>query len=164
MKKILKTLLIIIVVALILIQFIRPHRNAGEEIASSQITAVHQVPEDIQQILKVSCYDCHSNTTYYPWYNKIQPVAWFLEKHVTEGKKELNFSEFASYATYRRYKKFKEIQEQLKEDEMPLFSYTIIHRDAVLSAEQKSALINWSAGAMKEMEAQYPADSLVRPK
>jgi hypothetical protein len=164
MKKILKTLLIIIVVSFILIQFIRPPKNAGEEIASNQITAVQQVPEDIQQILKVSCYDCHSNTTYYPWYNKIQPVAWFLADHVREGKRELNFSEFASYPPYRRYKKFKEIREQIKENEMPLFSYTILHRNAVLSAEQKSALINWSADAMKEMETKYPADSLVRRK
>jgi hypothetical protein len=164
MKKILKALLVIIAVAFILIQFIRPQKNAGQEIASNQITSVQQVPENVQQVLKISCYDCHSNTTYYPWYNKIQPVAWFLEKHVTEGKSELNFSEFASYPPYRRYKKFKEIQEQVKEDEMPLLSYTIPHRNAILNAEQKSALINWSAGAMKEMEANYPPDSLVKPK
>ena len=164
MKKILKALLIIIAVALILIQFIRPQKNADEEIASNQITAVQQVPEDVKHLLKISCYDCHSNTTYYPWYNKIQPVAWFLEKHVREGKGELNFSEFASYPPYRRYKKFKEIQEQIKEDEMPLLSYTIPHRNAVLNAEQKSALITWSADAMKEMEANYPADSLAKPK
>jgi hypothetical protein len=164
MKKILKVLLIIIAVAFILIQFIRPLKNADEEIASNQITAVQQVPEDVQQILKVSCNDCHSNTTHYPWYDKIQPVAWVLADHVREGKRELNFSEFATYAPYRQYKKFKEIQEQIKEGEMPLFSYTIPHRNAVLSAEQKSALINWSANAMKEMEAKYPADSLVKPK
>ena len=164
MKKILKIILIIVIVALILIQFIKSTKNQSAEIAANQITAIHPVPENVQQILKVSCYDCHSNTTYYPWYNTIQPVAWFLEKHVIDGKKELNFSEFATYAPYRRYKKFKEIQEQVKEDEMPLFSYTIPHRDAALSADQKSALINWSADAMKEMDAQYPADSLERPK
>ncbi len=47
---------------------------------------------------------------------------------------------------------------------MPLFSYTIIHRDAVLSDEQKSTLIDWAANSMKEMEANYPVDSLVKPK
>jgi hypothetical protein len=164
MKKVAKILLIIIIIAFILIQFIRPSKNSDVEIAANQVTAIQPVPENIQQILKTSCYDCHSNTTHYPCYNDIQPVAWFLEKHVIEGKKELNFSEFATYAPYRRYKKFKEIQEQVKEDEMPLFSYTIPHRDAVLSAVQKSALINWSADAMKDMEAKYPTDSLQRPK
>lgn len=164
MKKALKTTLIILVFSFIVIQFFRPAKNKGEEIVARQITAIQQVPEEVQQILKVSCYDCHSNTTHYPWYNNIQPVAWKLHDHIVEGKKELNFSIFATYPSYRRYKKFKEIQKQIKEDEMPLFSYTLPHRDAVLSDGQKLTLINWAANSMKEMETQYPADSLVRPK
>lgn len=163
-KKILKIVLIVLLIGFIIIQFIRPSKNAGEEIAANQINAVQEVPADVQQILKVSCYDCHSNTTRYPWYSKIQPVAWFLNDHIVEGKKEVNFSVFATYPPFRRYKKFNEIQKQIKEDEMPLFSYTLIHRDAVLSAAQKSTLINWAANAIKEMEAKYPADSLVKPK
>ena len=164
MKKVIKTVLIILLIALIIIQFIRPAKNQGEEIATNQITAVQLVPDDVQQTLKVSCYDCHSNTTRYPWYENIQPVAWFLNHHIVEGKKEVNFSIFATYPAYRRYKKFKEIQKQIKDGDMPLFSFTIIHRDAVLNAEQKSNLINWAANAQKEMEVKYPADSLVKPK
>ncbi|MEP7080980.1 MAG: heme-binding domain-containing protein [Ginsengibacter sp.] len=164
MKKILKTIFIVLLIALIIIQFFRPAKNQGEEIAVNQITAVQNVPADVQQILKISCYDCHSNTTRYPWYNNIQPVAWFLNDHIIEGKKQLNFSEFATYPSFRRYKKFKEIQKQIKEDEMPLYSYTIIHRDAILSADHKSTLISWALNSMKEMEANYPPDSLVKPK
>lgn len=164
MRKILKTILILLLIAFILIQFIKPEKNAGEEITANQITAVQNIPEEVQQILKVSCYDCHSNTTTYPWYSKIQPVAWFLDDHIVEGKKEVNFSTFATYPTYRRYKKFKEINKQVQDGEMPLTSYTILHRDAILSAGQKNILENWAKESMKEMEAKYPADSLVRPK
>ncbi|MEO5967328.1 MAG: heme-binding domain-containing protein [Ferruginibacter sp.] len=164
MKKILKVLAIILLIAFIIIQFIRPSKNAGEEISTNQISAAQIVPDDISNLLKTSCYDCHSNTTVYPWYANIQPAAWFLNDHIVDGKKELNFSQFASYPPYRRYKKFKEIQKQIKEDEMPLFSYTLLHRDAVLTADQKTALINWAGTNMKEMEAKYPADSLIRPK
>lgn len=164
MKKILKNILIILLVALIVIQFIRPTKNAGEEIAASQITAVQAVPPDVQQILKVSCYDCHSNTTNYPWYSRLQPVAWFLDDHIIEGKKEVNFSIFATYPAYRRYKKFKEISKQVKDAEMPLYSYTFIHRDALLNADQQLLIENWAAGAMKDMEAKFPADSLAKPK
>lgn len=164
MKKVLKAILIVLVIAFIIIQFFRPEKNSGLEVAANQITAVHKVPDNVQQILKVSCYDCHSNSTVYPWYDNVQPVAWILHEHIVDGKKELNFSEFSNYQVYRRYKKFKEIQEQIKENEMPLFSYTIPHRNAVLGAEQKSTLINWASNSMKEMETQYPADSLVKPK
>lgn len=164
MKKVLKTVLIILVIAFIVIQFIRPAKNEGEEIPANQIIAIHQVPDDVQQILKASCNDCHTNTTHYPWYSKIQPVAWILNDHIVEGKKELNFSIFATYPAYRRYKKFKEIGKEVKDGDMPIFSYTLLHRDASLNADQKLLIENWAANAMKEMEAKYPADSLVKPK
>ncbi len=164
MRRILRIALIILLVVLIVIQFIKPPKNSGEEIAENQIASKHPVPENVQQILKVSCYDCHSNNTHYPWYSRVQPVAWFLNDHIVEGKRELNFSTFSTSSASRRYKKFKEIGEQLKTGEMPLYSYTVLHRNAVLSADEKTATENWAANSMKEMEAEYPPDSLQRKK
>lgn len=164
MKKIIKIILVVLVIALIVIQFIKPEKNLGKEVAANQLTAIHQVPDNVLQLLEVSCNDCHSNTTHYPWYFNVQPVAWVLNDHIVEGKKELNFSTFATYPTHRRYKKFKEIIKEVKDGDMPMSSYTLLHHDAVLSADQKLILENWSANAMKEMEAKYPADSLVKPK
>ena len=163
MKKVLKVISVVIIIAFIAIQFIRPVKNSGVEIAEAQISAKYQIPHDVQQVLQVSCYDCHSNTTHYPWYANIQPVAWFLSDHIVEGKKELNFSSFASYPLWRQYKKFKEIGREVKDGDMPMTSYILVHRDAVLTSQQKLAIQNWVASAMKDMEAQYPADSLVRP-
>lgn len=164
MKKVLKVILVIVIIGLIAIQFIRPEKNLGEEIAANQITAKYQIPQEVEQILKVSCYDCHSNTTHYPWYSNIQPVAWWLDDHIVEGKDELNFSTFMEYPVWRQYKKFKEIGEEVKDGEMPMASYILLHRDAVMSADQKSLVQNWVANTMKEMEAQYPAKSLEKPK
>ncbi len=70
----------------------------------------------MQNILKRSCYDCHSNNTVYPWYDRIQPVAWWLQYHVNHGKHSLNFSEFGSYSVARQAKKLKNIGKQIKED------------------------------------------------
>ncbi|AFL82139.1 hypothetical protein Aeqsu_2687 [Aequorivita sublithincola DSM 14238] len=164
MKKALKVILVIVIIAFIAIQFIRPVINSGEENVAHQITANYQVPQEVQQLLKVSCYDCHSNTTQYPWYSKIQPVAWILEDHILEGKDELNFSTFMNYPVWRQYKKFKEIEKEVKDGEMPLTSYTILHREAILSEEQKILIQNWAANTMKEMESENPAESLVKPK
>ena len=55
MSKILKIVVIILLIIFILIQFIRPAKNSGEEIAANEITARFDVPENVQQILKVSC-------------------------------------------------------------------------------------------------------------
>lgn len=164
MKKVLKVILMIVIIAFIAIQFIRPEKNSGEEIAANQITAKYQASQEVQRILQVSCYDCHSNTTHYPWYSNIQPVAWWLEDHIVEGKEELNFSTFMEYPVWRQYKKFKEIGKEVKDGDMPMASYTLVHRDAVLSADQKLLIQNWAVNLMEEMEAQYPSGSLAKPK
>jgi hypothetical protein len=164
MSKILKIVVIILLIIFIVIQFIRPAKNSGEEIAANEITARFDVPENVQQILKVSCYDCHSNTTKYPWYWHMEPGAWILANHFNDGKREVNFSIFSTYPAAKQYRKFKEIGEQVKKGEMPLASYTLIHRDAVLNPQQKQLLEDWAANAMKQMEAKYPADSLTRKK
>lgn len=159
-KKIAYTLLAVLVI----IQFFRPEKNinAAASATVNDISKVFTVPENVQSILKTSCYDCHSNNTYYPWYNNIQPVAWWLNHHVEEGKRELNFNEFATYSARRQYKKMEEVIDQVKEDEMPLSSYTIIHKDAKLSQEQKLALSNWADATRKDMESKYHPDSLKR--
>jgi hypothetical protein len=165
MKKFIKVFLLSLLVLFVLIQFYpRGEKNQAASPATSDITAAYQVPADAQSILKTSCYDCHSNNTNYPWYSRIQPVALWLEDHIKEGKKELNFSEFATYRPSRQYKKFKEIAHEVEEGEMPLNSYIIIHRDAVLSEAQRTTLVSWAKNEMKGMESRFPVDSLVVKK
>src|SRR5215213_8131450 len=108
-KKILLTILAIFII----IQFIRPARNISDEVAATDITKVYSVPADVQQILKVSCNDCHSNNTEYPWYTNIQPVGWWLQHHVNEGKAELDFSKFSTYSPKRQHHKLEEVIEQV---------------------------------------------------
>lgn len=160
MRKVLKISLIILLIAFIVIQFIRPSKNASPEITANQIEAKHQMPENVQEILKVSCYNCHSNTSHNPWYWYVQPIAWVLDNHIKEGKRELNFSTFSTYPAWRRYKKFKEIDKEVKSGDMPIYSYTLLHRNAVLNAGEKLAIENWVISSKKEMEAQYSPDSL----
>lgn len=164
LKKILKRTFQILLVVLIIIQFIRPEKNIAEGISNNDISKLYPMPENVQAILKTSCYDCHSNNTVYPWYSKIQPVAWWLNNHILEGKRELNFSEFASYRIGRQYRKLNEINEQVKEGEMPLDSYLWIHKDAKLDEQQKLTLANWVTSVRDSIKAKYPEDSLVRRK
>ena len=124
----------------------------------------HQVPAQVRQILKTSCYDCHSNNTVYPWYAAIQPVSLLLADHIKDGKAELNFSEFGTYSLRRQYRKLEEIGEQVKEGEMPLTSYSIIHTNAKLSLDQQLVLSNWTVALRDSFRTGFPADSLERKK
>jgi len=165
MKRFLKIFFLTILIALLLFQFYpKPKKNISAAINPNDISLVHHVPPDVLQLLKTSCYDCHSNNTVYPWYASVQPVAMWLGNHIDEGKEELNFSEFGSYSIRRKYKKLEEINEQVKEGEMPLSSYTIIHRDAKMNESQKLLLANWVTALRDSFKTNYPADSLARKK
>src|SRR5579872_5577782 len=139
-----KRIFFILLLLLVVIQFIRPKKNQSSVLSRNDITKHLNVPDSVLNILKRSCYDCHSNNTVYPWYDRIQPVAWWLQYHVNHGKHSLNFSEFASYSAAKQAKKLKSIGKQVKEDGMPLDSYLWIHKDAVLSPEEKEILIHWA--------------------
>ena len=93
----------------------------------------------------MACYDCHSNTTRYPWYANIQPVGWWLASHVNDGKQHLNFSEFAAYSPKRAAKKFDQIIDEVTDREMPLASYKLGHPDARLTNAQSKLLTDWAA-------------------
>ena len=164
MKKIIKPLAYIMLIVLIVIQFIKPNLNAGPVVASTHLREVFVVPKNVESILQKSCYDCHSNNTNYPWYSNIQPVAWWLNSHVKDGKKHLNFDEYTAYNLRRRYHKLEEVVEQLEIKEMPLSSYTLIHQDAKLSDADAEVLMNWAKASMDSMKSKYPIDSLVKKK
>lgn len=137
-----------LLVLLVVIQFVRPTRNISTDISPTDISKAYQVPVEVSAVLEKSCYDCHSNNTRYPWYANLQPIGWWLQGHVNEGKAELNFSEFASYPEKKAKHKFEEIEEMINEGEMPLKSYLIIHGDAKLSPAEAEVVVNW-ASALK---------------
>ncbi|HPZ87406.1 MAG TPA: heme-binding domain-containing protein [Flavihumibacter sp.] len=153
----------LLILVLIVLQLFRPDKsNVSASPSKANINNFVTVPAEIDQLLKTSCYDCHSNNTSYPWYANVQPVGWWLSHHVNEGKNELNFDAFGDYTLRRKYHKLEEIDEMIEQEDMPLTSYTLIHKNAKLSAEQKTQLIAWSEKARKEMEEIYPIDSLKR--
>jgi hypothetical protein len=151
-------------IAILAIQFIRPARNLQASPAGVAVESRFPVPANVMQILRRSCYDCHSDSTVYPWYAEIQPVGWWLNSHIEDGKRGINFNRFGSYRLMRQYGKFRDIVEQLREDKMPLGSYLFIHRYARLSSEEKEEVIRWSGAMMDSMRAHYPADSLQRKR
>ena len=143
-SNIFKKIALLLLAVLVLLQFVQPGRNQGNAAGLNDITHAVTVPEGILQTLEKSCYDRHSNNTVYPWYASIQPVGLWLKNHVDEGKEELNFSEFNTYTAKRKAHKMEEIAEMLEEDEMPLPTYTFIHKEAILNATQKADMIAWA--------------------
>jgi hypothetical protein len=162
--KIFKRIALVLVALLFILQFIRPTKNIADGSQTSDIGIKLSVPPDVLSMLHTSCYDCHSNTTRYPWYAEVQPIGWLLNNDIQEGKQRLNFSEFATYPLRRQFIKLQQIGEQVDGEEMPLPKYLIIHADAKLSPEQRARLVAWTNSVTDSMRATYPPDSLARRK
>ncbi len=158
--KIVKKILVALLVVFVVMQAFRSEKNNSND-TSKDISNSYVVPEDVKTILAKACLDCHSNNTRYPWYAEVQPVGWWLSDHVKEGKKEFNFNAFDGYRIGRQYKKMEECIEQVKEGKMPLESYTLIHKEAILTDAEKQTLVNWCDIIRDSIKARYPADSLV---
>lgn len=161
MVKILRITGIILLIAFTAIQFFRPTRNHSTVIQPMDITRVYTVPQNVNQILQKACTDCHSNNTIYPWYDQVQPVAWLLQDHIKYGKKDLNFSEFGAYKVARQNSKMGKIIEELRDGDMPLFSYTLMHPSARLTDAEKEIIYDWCKSVQNDLKAKYPADSLL---
>lgn len=149
-----KKVFIILAVIVLAIQFFRPEKNTSTGVNENHISKKYATPDDVKIILDKACNDCHSNNTHYPWYASIQPVAWWLDHHIEEGKGEINFDEFLTYPPKKARHKMEEVNEMVKEGEMPLNSYTWIHKDAVLSKDEKLSIANWAVSTMKLIEAE----------
>ncbi len=108
------------------------------------------VADSVKVILRNACYDCHSNNTDYPWYSNIQPIGWYLANHITKAKEDLNFSEFGGYSTRRQKSKLDAIGDEISNNGMPLPSYRLLHKNARLSENEKTLLINWTQLSARE--------------
>ncbi|MDP2088982.1 MAG: heme-binding domain-containing protein [Flavobacteriaceae bacterium] len=140
-----KKTLYFIIFLIVIIQFIRPRENVAEQLSENDITAELNVPSEIQEILKTSCYDCHSNNTKYPWYNQVAPISWLIANHVNEGKKHLNFSEWKRYNFSQKKHILDEMEEVLENNKMPLKSYLLMYHDGKITDQERQYLLEWIA-------------------
>jgi hypothetical protein len=148
-----KKILWILLLIFIGIQFIRPTRNESTTITSNDISQLYYVSPEIRDMLKRACNDCHTNNTIYPWYTNVQPFGWWMQEHVEDGKRNLNFSEFGTYKPKDQDHAMEEIIEVIENNEMPIDSYTWMHSDAKLTEEEKEILIEWARQLKAEIAA-----------
>jgi hypothetical protein len=156
--KILKKIGIVLLLILIVAQFFRPEKNDGDLATVNAFLAETNPPENVLNIMKTTCFDCHSAKTNYPWYNNITPVNYWLEEHIVDGKKHLNFSDWSSYSLKKKEHKMDELYEEVEKGEMPLDSYTWIHSEANLTQDQVAEIVAWGKSVQADYKQQMNAE------
>ena len=133
-----------IVGVIILMQFFPVAQPAVSHDNSNDLLASNEVPAEISNMIKAACYDCHSNETIYPWYAQVAPVKWLVYRDTKEGRKHLNFSNWNSMNKVEQAGALDEISSEVREGEMPMKIYPMMHADAKLSDTYREAIATWA--------------------
>ncbi len=157
MKKFIKYFLVAALLALVVIQFIRPDKNnqGYETVMAFENETKPSV--QVASILKENCYDCHSNQTKYPWYAEVAPISFWLDGHIEHGKGHFNVSAWEGYSIKKKDHKLEEVIKMVEEGEMPLNSYTWVHGQ--LEENDKDLLLQWATVARLQYEEQLKVSS-----
>lgn len=149
--KVVKMVIGVLLALFILIQFIPFEFPEKSFDSSNDLILFHPSDQEVKDIVKTSCYDCHSYETRYPWYSYVAPVKWLVIQDIREGREELNFSEWKKMEKREQIKMLEEIKEEVEGGSMPLPIYKLMHGNARLSDEEKIKLSEWATAKTDEI-------------
>jgi hypothetical protein len=129
----------IILIMFLSMQLIQVDRTNPKIVKNMELNSSN---EFAMKIFKDACYDCHSNETKWPWYSYIAPMSWTISKHVKDGRRALNFSNWNSYTDEEKREKQEAIFRTIYIS-MPLSSYVVFHKEADISHDDRTKLRKW---------------------
>lgn len=146
-----KKIFIGLVIVFVVMQAFRIDKTTKPIDVNTDFISVTGANAEVAQLLKTACYDCHSEQPIYPWYTNVAPVSWWIKHHINEGSHHLNFSIWGTYKDKRKHHKLEECIEMVEEGEMPMDSYTWMHKEAKLTDAQKELLVAYFKGLKENM-------------
>jgi Haem-binding domain len=134
-----------IVAVLILIQIIQPSRTNPAVVPSRSLEAHVPVPPDVLAVMKRSCYDCHSNSTVWPWYSRVAPISWYVVRDVNVGRSHINLQNWEAQINEQEAKEHLGLVcKQVREGKMPPADYRFLHKGTDVSPEEMNSICAWS--------------------
>jgi hypothetical protein len=144
MKKRLKMIGVLGLLAVIALQFANPSHQNPPVLPGHDLFATNAPPASVAVLLRNSCYDCHSFETRWPWYSYVAPLSWYVARDVNAARSNLNFSDWPHDDAGRARKRWRHIADDVESGEMPLPKFTWMHHQARLDDRQRAELVKWA--------------------
>ncbi|NOY50206.1 MAG: heme-binding domain-containing protein [Chlorobi bacterium] len=139
-----KKIWFILIVIVVIIQFIPTGRPDAVNNNPNDVLINNPVPDSVASLLTTTCYDCHSNETYYPWYSYVAPVSWLVARDVKEGRKHVNFSEWESLDKMKKAEILDDLVDEVSDGGMPMLIYPLMHPEAKLTKADRQMIVDWA--------------------
>jgi hypothetical protein len=118
-----------------------------------------QVESSVLAIFGRSCQECHSEKTAWPWYSYVAPMSWMIEKDVQQGRSHMNLSRWYEYSDEQKQQILSEMASLVRNRQMPLPRYLLLHREAKLSDAEVDQLYQWTRRERKRLKSmETPAE------
>ena len=103
-----------------------------------------QIDPETLAIVQRACQNCHSQNTEWPWYSHIAPVSWLLARDVQQARSHMNLSRWQDYSTDDRLRLLSEIGSAVRNSEMPVQRYLLLHHEARLTDSERQRIYRWT--------------------
>lgn len=139
-----KTIWIVLIATVVIMQLIPSGRPEVINENPNGLMVNNNIPNSVANILRTTCYDCHSNETNYPWYSYVAPVSWLISRDTKLGRAELNFSIWESNDKMKKAKLLSDIVEEVSDGGMPMAIYPLMHPEAKLTKADRQMIVDWA--------------------
>jgi hypothetical protein len=110
--------------------------------------------KDVRPIFKVSCFNCHSGSTRYPWYHKIPGIRGMIDGDIEEARMHLDLSKGFPFEGHGSPEEdLKAIRKVVEKGSMPPWNYRLMHWGSGLSKDERKTVKDWIDRSLKELES-----------
>jgi cytochrome c len=145
------------VTALIPLSLTHPFGNPrGVSASSSQLLPGARISEPLRVLVGRKCGNCHSDTVEWPFYARIAPVSWLIERDVSAARAHMNLTRWETYGNQDKEDLLSRLAAKARSGEMPPARYTAIHPDSRLTLDDRVALFDWATAERKRLRREGP--------
>ncbi len=118
-----------------------------------QVLAGAQIPEALREMVAHKCGNCHSESVECPFYSRVAPMSWLVERDVSEARAHMNLSRWEGYGNQDKLGLLARLGTKARSGEMPPARYTAIHRDSKLLPNEQDALYEWTKAERRRLRS-----------
>lgn len=97
-------------------------------------------------MLAEKCADCHSNQTRIPFYGRLAPASWLMERDIVKAREAMNLSQWNAYSEAQQQTLAAKMIQEMKAQGMPPLQYRMIHWNARIAASDLTSIAAWTRG------------------
>jgi len=123
---------------------VHPFGTLGSSRNNQAILQDAQIDPATLAIVQRACQNCHSEKTVWPWYSRVAPASWLLERDVQQARMHMNLSRWQDYSPDERLGLLSEIGSAVRNREMPVQRYLLLHSEARLTDAERQQIYRWT--------------------